>query len=56
MKQYHTSHDLEWRDSSHYEFVCTKCNTADTTGGPGKLAKPCPVEDCEEHKMIKGVL
>jgi hypothetical protein len=47
MNQYHKSHDLEWRDSSHYEFVCIKCNTADTTGGPGKLAEPCPVKDSE---------
>lgn len=29
----HPSHDLEWRDSSHYDFVCKKCNTADTPMG-----------------------
>lgn len=40
----HPSHDLEWRDSSHYEYVCTKCNTADTTSGWGKLKEPCPSE------------
>lgn len=37
----HPSHDLEWRDSSHYEFVCRKCNTADTPSGWGKLLQPC---------------
>lgn len=37
----HSSHNLEWRDSSHYEFVCKKCNTADTPMGWGKLKEPC---------------
>lgn len=37
----HPSHDLEWRDSSHYEFVCKKCNTADTPSGWGNLIEPC---------------
>jgi len=37
----HTTHDLEWRDSSHYEFVCKKCNVADTPSGWGKLIEPC---------------
>jgi hypothetical protein len=37
----HQSHDLEWSDSSHYEFVCRNCNTADTTSGWGKLKEPC---------------
>lgn len=40
-KRPHPSHDLEYRDSSHYEFVCRKCDTADTTSGWGKLLKPC---------------
>lgn len=29
----HQSHDLEWRDSSHYDYVCRKCDTADTPCG-----------------------
>jgi len=37
----HPSHDLEWRDSSHYDFVCKNCDTADTPSGWGKLIKPC---------------
>jgi hypothetical protein len=47
MKKYHASHDLEWRDSSHYEFVCKNCDTADTASGPGKLAEPCSAEEKE---------
>ncbi len=42
MSQAHPSHDLEWRDSSHYDYVCKKCDTADTPSGWGKLADPCP--------------
>jgi CO dehydrogenase nickel-insertion accessory protein CooC1 len=39
----HPSHNLEWRDSSHYEYVCLNCNTADSgTSGWGKLLQPCP--------------
>ena len=38
----HKSHDVEWRDSSHYEFVCKICNQADTPSGWGRLTKPCP--------------
>lgn len=44
MKQCHPSHDLEWRDSSHYDYVCKKCDTADTPSGWGKLADPCPAD------------
>ena len=40
----HPSHDLEWRDSSHYDYVCKKCDTADTPSGWGKLADPCPAD------------
>jgi hypothetical protein len=44
----HPSHDLEWRDSSHYEYVCRKCDTADTTSGWGKLVEPCSADKKEE--------
>ena len=37
----HSTHDLEWRDSSHYEYMCKKCNVADTPSGWGKLIEPC---------------
>jgi len=37
----HPTHDLEWRDSSHYEYMCKKCNVADTPSGWGKLIEPC---------------
>lgn len=53
MSQYHPSHDLEWRDSSHYEYVCKKCDTADMPGGPGKLAEPCSAEDPEAIRVAK---
>jgi len=43
MSKPHPSHDLEWRDSSHYEFMCKNCNRVDITGaGWGKLVEPCP--------------
>lgn len=48
----HPSHDLEWRDSSHYEFVCKKCNTADTPSGWGKLVEPC-MEDEKVKEALK---
>jgi CO dehydrogenase nickel-insertion accessory protein CooC1 len=38
----HHTHNLEWRDSSHYEYVCINCDTADSgSGGWGKLLQPC---------------
>lgn len=43
MSKCHPTHDIEWHDSSHYEFVCKNCNTADNNNGWGKLADPCPV-------------
>lgn len=52
MNGYHPSHELEWRDSSHYDYVCVKCNVADTTGGPGRLAEPC---SAVEHAPPKDV-
>ena len=45
----HPSHDLEWRDSSHYEYVCCKCDTADTTSGWGKLAEPCSADEKDNN-------
>lgn len=45
LNKYHPSHDIEWRDSSHYEFVCKKCNEADSPSGWGKLSEPCPLSD-----------
>lgn len=41
MTKAHPMHDLEWRDSSHYEFVCKNRNKADSTAGWGALAEPC---------------
>lgn len=37
----HQSHELEWSNSSHYEYVCKICNVADTTSGWGELVYPC---------------
>ena len=53
MKKYHPSHDLETRDSSHYDYVCKKCDTADTPGGPGKLAYPCSAEYSDATRVDK---
>ena len=53
MKKYHPSHDLESRDSSHYDYVCKKCDTADTPGGPGKLAYPCSAEYSDATRVDK---
>ena len=47
----HPSHDLEWRDSSHYEYVCRKCNIADTPSGWGELVEPC-MEDEKVKEFI----
>lgn len=42
MSYCHPSHKTEWRDSSHYEFVCTVCGRTDKPGSWGLLAEPCP--------------
>lgn len=37
----HPTHDLEWRDSSYYEYMCRKCMKTDTTNSWGSLTTPC---------------
>ncbi len=49
----HPSHDLEWRDSSHYDYVCRKCDTADTPSGWGKLAEPCSADKKEYDDTVE---
>lgn len=39
----HPTHQLESRASPHYDFICIKCNVADTPFGWGKLVEPCTV-------------
>ena len=41
----HPSHDLEWCDSSHYDFVCKNCDIADTPSGWSKLMEPCVTDE-----------
>jgi hypothetical protein len=52
----HPTHDLEWRDSSHYDYVCRKCDTADTPSGWGKLIEPCIADETtrEETENLRG--
>lgn len=53
MSKAHPTHVLEWRDSSHYEYVCIHCDTADTPNGWGKLALPCSAwcNICNRHVL-----
>jgi hypothetical protein len=52
----HITHQLEWRDSSHYEYVCVNCDTADSgTGGWGKLLQPCPSHVHKHELSYSGI-